>query len=137
MTLGLVKNARKFFITKGFEEDTKIEEPIKRVELANLLLKDLPIVPMTTATSIPEIGNYIKKIFEHIKARMRISWYPITRMLQLIEVISKDLNVHLISVLGKNLMTMKFEDFIKIYKESKALFKESWQNEFEKKIKRT
>ena len=131
MTLGLVKNARKFFITKGFEEDTKIEEPIKRVELANLLLKDLPIVPMTTATSIPEIGNYIKKIFEHIKARMRISWYPITRMLQLIEVISKDLNAHLISVLGKNLMTMKFEDFIKIYKESKALFKESWQNEFE------
>lgn len=65
MTLKIVENARKVFIIKGFQEDTKIDEPIKRVELYNILLKDLPIISLTTATQIPEIAKYLKKIFEH------------------------------------------------------------------------
>ena len=131
MTLGLVRNARKIFITKGFEEDTKIDEPIRRVEGYNLLLKDLPIIPLTTATEIPEISNYLKKFFEHLRNKMKISCYPIARMIQLIEVLSKDLNEHLITVLGPKLMTMSYESFLKLYKETKELFKDGWIKEFE------
>ena len=131
MTLALVRNARKFFVTKGFEEDTKMDEPIKRVEMYNTLLKDLPIVAMTTATNISDIGNYIHMIFEQIRNKMKISYYPVARMTQLIEVISKDLNAHLINVLGPKLMTMNYDDFIKLYKECKVLFKEAWIKDYE------
>ena len=122
ITLGLVANAKKFFITKSFEEDSKLDEPIKKVEFNNSLLKELPISPLLVSNKIPDITMYLQKIFEHIKNKMKISWYPVQRMVNLIEVISKDLNSHLISVLGNKLMIMKFPDFIKLYKECKTLF---------------
>ena len=117
ITLGLVANAKKFFITKGFEEDSKLDEPIRKVEFNNLLLKELPISPLLVSTKIPDITMYLQKIFEHIKNKMKLSWYPVQRMMNLIEVISKDLNSHLISILGNKLMIMKFPDFINLYKD--------------------
>lgn len=62
---------------------------------------------------------------------MSISWYPVPRMIDLIERVSKDLNAHLINVLGTKLMTMNYEDFLLKYKETKLLFKEAWTNECE------
>ena len=132
ITLGLVANAKKFFITKGFEEDSKLDEPIRKVEFNNLLLKELPISPLLVSTKIPDITMYLQKIFEHIKNKMKLSWYPVQRMMNLIEVISKDLNSHLISILGNKLMTMKFPDFINLYKECKELFSNGWDAEYEK-----
>ena len=131
ITLGLVANAKKFFITKSFEEDSKLDEPIKKVEFNNSLLKELPISPLLVSNKIPDITIYLQKIFEHIKNKMKISWYPVQRMVNLIEVISKDLNSHLIRVLGNKLMIMKYPDFIKLYQECKTLFKE-WDDEYEK-----
>ena len=132
ITLGLVANAKKFFITKGFEEDSKLDEPIRKVEFNNLLLKELPISPLLVSTKIPDITMYLQKIFEHIKNKMKLSWYPVQRMMNLIEVISKDLNSHLISILGNKLMIMKFPDFINLYKECKELFSNGWDAEYEK-----
>ena len=131
MTLAVLKKANKNFITNPFEEDTKTDIYIKKAESYNLLLKDLPIKALYNAGSIEDVIEQIKKIFEVIKNKMKISVYPTSRIYQLVENLSTDLYSHLLKLLGSNLMSMNFDDFIVLYKQCKQLFKKVWTPEFE------
>jgi len=131
MTLEIAKKANKVFVTKGFEEDTKTDTLIKKAESYNILLKDLPIKAMYNSGSIADLIEQIKRIFEVIKNKMKISAYPSTRIYQLVENISNDLYNHLLKLLGSNLMKMDFKEFITLYKQCKELFKNVWTPEFE------
>ena len=131
MTLNILKKAGKVFVTNPFEEDTKTDNYIKKAESYNLLLRDLPIQEMYNAGSIEDIIEQIKKIFEVIRNKMKISMYPTSRIYQLVENLSSDMYNHLLKLLGSNLMSMKYEDFIILYKQCKQLFKHVWLTEFE------
>ena len=131
MTLNILKKAGKVFITNPFEEDTKTDNYIKKAESYNILLRDLPIQAMYNASSIEDIIEQIKKIFEVIRNKMKISMYPTTRIYQLVENLSSDMYNHLLKLLGSNLMSMKYEEFIELYKKCKNLFKKVWTTEFE------
>ena len=131
MTLAIAKKANKVFVTKGFEEDTKTDTLIKKAESYNILLKDLPIQAMYNSGSIADLVEQIKRIFEVIKNKMKISAYPSSRIYQLVENLSKDLYNHLLKLLGSNLMKMEYKDFITLYKQCKELFKNVWTPEFE------
>ena len=131
MTLAIAKKANKVFVTKGFEEDTKTDTLIKKAESYNILLKDLPIQAMYNSGSIADLVEQIKRIFEVIKNKMKISAYPSSRIYQLVENLSNDLYNHLLKLLGSNLMKMEYKDFITLYKQCKELFKNVWTPEFE------
>ena len=129
MTLNLAKKANKVFITKPFENDTKTDDYIKRAKSYNILLKDLPVKEMYNSNSIEDLTKQIEKIFEVIRKQIKLSMYPLTRVLQLIECISEDMYSRVIKILGPNLMSIKYEDFHELYKKCKQLFKNVWQNE--------
>ena len=131
MTLNILKKAGKVFVTNPFEEDTKTDNYIKKAESYNLLLRDLPIQAMYNAGSIEDIIEQIKKIFEVIRNKIKISMYPTSRIYQLVENLSSDMYNHLLKLLGSNLMLMKYEDFLEIYKKCKQLLKKVWTTEFE------
>ena len=131
MTLAIAKKANKVFVTKGFEEDTKTDSLIKKAESYNVLLKDLPIQALYNAGSVTDIIEQIKIIFDIIKNRMKISAYPSSRIYQLVENLSNDLYNLLLKLLGSNLMSMDYNEFILLYKQCKELFKKVWTPEFE------
>ena len=62
---------------------------------------------------------------------MKISAYPTARIYQLVENLSSDLYNHLLKLLGSNLMSMNYDQFIILYKQCKQLFKKVWTPEFE------
>ncbi len=117
--------------TKPFEEDTATYEVIRKTNGYNTLLKDLPIVGLTTTNSIGNMTIHLKKIFEYLKSKIKIANYPCTRTYQLVEAISKDMNLHLLDILTTyKLFDMEYEDFHKIYKELRDLFS-TWKNEYD------
>ena len=130
-TLAILKKANKVFVTNPFESDTKTDSYIKKAELYNVLLKDLPIQAMYNAGNINEIIEQIKKIFEVIRNKMKISAYPTARIYQLVENLSTDMYNHLLKLLGSNLLKISYEDFIVLYKQCKQLFKNVWTPEYE------
>lgn len=131
LTLNLLRHAKKFIITNSFEEDTQLDATISKAKSYNTFLKDLPIVQLTTSKKIPTITNYLKKIFEHLKTKIKTSMYSFQRTFALIEVLSKDLNNHLLDLLqDSKLMQMDYDEFVNIYNELKDLFS-NWTREFE------
>ncbi|MCQ2815661.1 MAG: AAA family ATPase [archaeon] len=132
MALAIVKSEKSNNrLAQRFEENTKLDSFIKNAEMCNFLLRELPIVGLTTATQIPDMADYLKKIFESLRGKMKVSTYPVKRMFQLIETISKDINAHLIEIYGNRLMTLDYEKFHEIYKQSKSLFVECWSKEYD------
>ena len=130
MTLSICKKLRPY-IAKPFERNTYVDELIKRTESYNVLLKGLPIEALRDTKTIPEVNEQIKNIFEHLKNKIKISIYPIQRLFNLVEIISVELNNRLFQILNDNILLLKYEDFIYIYKQLKTLFKEIWIPQYE------
>jgi len=132
LTLKIVRNAKKYFVIQGFEEDTKMEKSLRDANSYNTLLKDLPIVSLTTSNTIPNITVYLKRIFEILRSKIKLSSYPVARMYQLLEAISKDMNTHLLNLVGQagGVMALDYKQFHSIYKEIKALFA-TWTKEWD------
>lgn len=131
ITLNVLKAGRKFIATNSFEEDTKIETTINSAKSYNTFLKDLPIIQLTASKSIPVITSYIKKIFEHIKTKIKTSVYPFPRTYALIEVFSKDLNNHLLDILqNSKLMFISYKEFSQIFTDLDDLFT-TWTKEYD------
>ena len=130
MTINILKQAKKFSVTKSFEEDTQLGPTIAKVNSYNSLLKDLPIASLTTSKNITHISNVLKRIFDYLRAKIRASTYPTQRTYSLIENLSKDLNNYHIEILSSlRLMNIDFEEFKKIYEELKSFF-ETWGKEY-------
>ena len=131
LTLNVLAGARRFIVTNAFNEDTQLEPIILKVKSYNSFLKDLPILQLTASRKFSYITVFIKKIFEHLKTRIRNSLYPYQRIYQLIEVLSKDINNHLLDMLQNlKIMDVSYEEFSVVYNELKELFL-TWNSEFD------
>ena len=100
MTINILKQAKKFSVTKSFEEDTQLGPTIAKVNSYNSLLKDLPIASLTTSKNITHISNVLNRIFDYLREKIRASTYPTQRTYSLIENLSKDLNNYHIEILS-------------------------------------
>ncbi len=127
----ILKQAKLVRVTKPFEEDTSTYEVKRKANGYNSLLKDLPIVGLTTTNSISDMTTHLKRIFDYLKSKIKIAGYPSARTYQLIEAISKDMNLHLLDILNSyKLFDMEYEEFHKIEKELKKLYA-MWKNEYD------
>ena len=78
-----------------------------------------------------KIAFSIQNIFGHLK-KIRNSKYPLSRLLKLIEAISKDLSIQMLKLLySQRLMTIGYDDFERVYKSSVFVFN-VWDDEYEK-----
>lgn len=112
LTLGILKNAKRYQATLSFSADTGLREATEKVQKYNVLMKDFPLDELLSATSPAKIQDAIDLIFAHLIKKIKISSYPIKSVLSLVEAISADLDTQLRSLLnGRSLMHMEYKDF--------------------------
>ncbi|KIR72005.1 dynein heavy chain 1, cytosolic [Cryptococcus deuterogattii CA1014] len=114
LVLDVLKHAKRFHATVSFIADTGLKEAADRVHKHNILMKDFPLDELLAATDLEKIQEAIYLIFAHINKKLKLSPYPIRRILPLVEAISSDFNDQLLKVLSsQRLMYMdhaKFEE---------------------------
>ncbi|ORY33069.1 putative motor [Naematelia encephala] len=114
LALDVLKHAKRFHATVSFIADTGLKEAADLVHKHNILMKDFPLDELLAATDLEKVQESIFLIFAHINKKLKLSPYPIRRILPLVEAISSDFNDQLLRVLGsQRLMYMdyaKFED---------------------------
>ncbi|XP_066588007.1 dynein heavy chain, cytoplasmic-like isoform X2 [Prorops nasuta] len=130
LTLDILKHGKRFHATVSFDTDTGLKEALATVNDYLPLMEDFPINGLQSATDFERISASIKPIFTHLR-KIRISKYPIQRVLRLIEAISRDLGQQLLKVLGsRRLMHIPFDDFEKVMSQCFDVFT-TWDNEYD------
>ena len=115
----------------SFDSDTGLKEALETAKDYNVLMKDFPLNELISATELNKITLAIVSILSHLK-KIKVTKYPLTRTLKLIEAISKDLTNQLLKVLStQRLMAVSFDDFEKTIKACLSVFT-AWDDEYEK-----
>lgn len=123
LTLGILRNAKRFHATVSFLADTGLKDCTEKVHNYNLLMKDFPLNELLSATDLDKCANAVNNIFSHINKKLRISPYPVKRALPLVEAISRDLNETLVKVLSsQRLMYQEFPGFCDIISATNEVF---------------
>lgn len=122
-TIELLERGKRFHATVGFPADTNLSETMDMVLKYNILLKDLPINDLLTATDFTAVSQALDNIFSHLSKKLRPSAYPVWRSLALVESISSDLDKVVREILGKRkLVTIPFDQFQLITNQVHTLF---------------
>lgn len=112
LTLDILKHAKRFHATVSFFADTGLKQFGTKVSDYNLLMRDLPLDELLSATDLDKCSVALSDIFNHIMKKLRVSPYPIRRCLPFVEAISRDLNDTLMKVLAtQRLMYQEFSRF--------------------------
>jgi dynein heavy chain 1 len=129
-TLNTLKQAKRFHATAAFDTDTiglKRAKEIGTFFLTllfshlsflvgqyKMLMKDFPINDLLTAAEIDRVAEGVAAIFVHLK-RTKNAHYPITRYLQLVEAVSRDMCTKVLAILRtKRLLHLPYSDFDKV-----------------------
>eukprot|EP01091_Cochliopodium_minus_P010435 TRINITY_DN2760_c1_g1_i1.p1 TRINITY_DN2760_c1_g1~~TRINITY_DN2760_c1_g1_i1.p1 ORF type:complete len:4604 (+),score=1553.39 TRINITY_DN2760_c1_g1_i1:76-13887(+) len=131
ITIGVLKQAKKFFITQPFDTDIVMKSALEKAADYKILMKDFPIQELLTSSDISQVPKAITDIFEHMIKMKKSSKYPIERYIRLIEALSRDLCNRVDYILqSKRLMYIDYHLFEKIIAAAKQVF-QVWENQFE------
>ena len=123
LALDVLKHAKRFHATTSFISDTGLREAKDIVHKHNILMKDFPLDELLAATDLTKIHDAVVQNFGHINKKLKLSPYPIRRILPLVEAISQDFNDQLLRVLGsQRLMYMDFAKFEEVVHSVRAVF---------------
>lgn len=123
LTLGILRNAKRFHATVSFLADTGLKDCAEKVHNYNLLMRDFPLNDLLSATDLIKCRDAINAVFAHLNKKLRISPYPVKRALPLVEAISRDLNDTLIKVLSsQRLMYQDFSGFCDVIAATNDVF---------------
>ncbi|CAC9696072.1 dynein heavy chain, putative [Plasmodium sp. DRC-Itaito] len=112
LTLHILKNAKRYFATMSFDSDIQLKQSKEYVLNVNILMKDFPIEDLLGATSIQQIIQAVRNIFNHLKKLKNTTKYPLSRSYNFVESLSRDLNNTMKKVLcTQSLMNMDYEEF--------------------------
>jgi dynein heavy chain 1 len=123
LTLETLRYGKRFIATTSFDSDTGLKEALDTAKDYNVLMKDFPLSELLSATELSKITLAIQNIFQHINKKIKVTKYPLHRLLKLIEAISKDLSTQLLKVLStQRLMLVGFDEFEKTIKACLTVF---------------
>lgn len=119
-SIELLNKSKRYHITLTFQNNIGLNDKLLQTKLYNSLLKDLPIDDLLLSTNekfnLQYFEEIINNIFNHFKRLKNLSSFPLTRAIQLIEVILNDISNKLSLILiDYNLMTIPLQDFLNIY----------------------
>ncbi|KAL1303469.1 hypothetical protein AAFC00_006850 [Neodothiora populina] len=128
LSLEVLRQAKRHATAVSFHADTGFKEAAEKVQKYNLLMRDLPLGELFSATSLDKVCEALEQIFTHISKKLRVSPYPIRRALPLTEAISSDLDTKMHDLLhGKTLMHLDFKEFQAIMKATDSVW-ETWDD---------
>ncbi len=90
----------------------------------NQLMKDFPLNELLSATDLDKIQEAVVLIFLHMNRKLKLSPYPVNRVLPLAEAISRDFNDALLRVLtSTRLLYTPYETFERLLSQTIAIFR--------------
>jgi dynein heavy chain 1 len=97
-------------------------------------MKDFPLNDLLSATDVNKAKESLNQIFGHMNKKLKMSPYPISRALLLVEAISRDLNSQVMKILGgRRLMLLEYDEFEEVVKGALDVFK-VWDDQLKKFI---
>lgn len=95
------------------------------------LIQGLPIVALRTAEDLIALKNGVISLLEHIGAKLRLSSFPVERVLSLIDSMGSDVNRSIGRVLSTQggVLETPFQTFVALFESCCELF-EAWSNGF-------
>ena len=128
LTLNILKQAKRHQAFLSFSTDTGLEGGLETVRSYNQLMRDFPLDELTSASSLDKVKDAIGLIFNHLNKKLRLSNYPVRRVLKLVEGISQDLDTQIHRLLrGRVLMQMDHLEFEKLMKVASEVWT-SWDD---------
>ncbi|CAE7372889.1 Dync1h1 [Symbiodinium pilosum] len=129
LTLNLLRGARRFLATMSFEADTGLKPAIEKVSNYLSLLRDFPINELLVASSIEQLTQAVRTIFNHMKRIRNAVQYPLWRAYNVVEAVSRDLSDRLLKILStQRLMQQDAEMFSQNMSNCQELFR-VWKDE--------
>ena len=127
LTLGILKQAKRFQATVSFTSDTGLKEAMEKVQKYNQLMRDFPLDELLSATSLSKVKDAVVQVFAHLNKKLKICPYPIRRALPLVEAISGDLDEVLHRLLpGTELVDLDYPEFQSVMKDCESIF-QTWE----------
>ena len=112
LTLEALRKAKAFQTILAFENDPGLKSFIEKVKRYNILMRDFPMDDLLSANDLKSATSAIETIFQHINKKLRLSEYPISRVLNLMEAISSDADSVLMKLLSaRRLMFLNYNEF--------------------------
>lgn len=123
LTLNILRNAKRFHATVSFLSDTGIKESSETVAKYNQLMRDFPLDELISATTLNAVQRALLLIFSHLNKKLRITPYPVWRVLALVEGISADFNAALQTILGgSRLMHLDYTTYLHTTQQAAEIF---------------
>lgn len=115
----ILNAAKRFQVTLAFQNNLGITEKLDETKAYNVLLKDLPISDLIyskeNALDLASIEHSITSLFNHLKRWKSQNTFPLERMIELIELLIKEIVSSLTHILAEmNLMIIPFASFVDI-----------------------
>lgn len=93
-------------------------------------MKDFPLNELLAATDLNKIKDSINQIFLHVNKKLKLSPYPVRRILPLVEAISRDLENQLHKVLSSQRLTyLDYPLFEQAMRAAEGVF-QAWDESF-------
>lgn len=129
LTLDILRGAKRFLATLSFESDTGLKPAMDKVSNYLTLMNDFPINDLLIATSVEQLAQAIRVIFNHMKKIRTADKYPLWRAYNLVESVSRDLATQMFKILSsQRLMQMDYEVFEQTMNGCMDLFR-IWEDE--------
>ncbi|KAI0825307.1 dynein heavy chain [Trametes gibbosa] len=128
MVMEALRNAKRFRATVSFVADTGLKDAMDTVHKYNQLMKDFPLNELLSATDLDKIQEAVVLIFLHMNRKLKLSPYPVKRVLPLAEAISRDFNDALLRVLTSHrLLYTPYDTFERLLSQTIAIFR-TWDD---------
>lgn len=116
----ILNGAKRFQVTLAFQNNLGLLEKLDETKVYNALLKDLPIADIVYSkeqpTDLAKFESAVVSLFNHLKRWKNLNTFPLSRMIELIELLLKEIVQHLVLVLTSlNLLALPLDRFTTLY----------------------
>lgn len=105
--LDILNAAKRFQVTLAFQNNTTIAAKLEETASYNALLKDLSIGDLvyTKESELAQLSATVATLFSNLKRWKSLSTFPLARMIDLVELLLKEIVHHLTSLLSRLALT--------------------------------
>lgn len=104
-------------------QDTGLRDARDKVRSYSMLMRDFPLDELLSAVSLAKTAEAVDQVFDHVNRRLRAVPYPVARAIPLVEAITKDLEMRVLTLLQvRRLMHLDYDSFSEVMSETQQVF---------------
>eukprot|EP01065_Artemidia_motanka_P046736 TRINITY_DN7156_c0_g1_i1.p1 TRINITY_DN7156_c0_g1~~TRINITY_DN7156_c0_g1_i1.p1 ORF type:complete len:4841 (+),score=1881.44 TRINITY_DN7156_c0_g1_i1:123-14645(+) len=123
--IDLLRRSGRIFLTgvQALEVECGLQECSKNVREYLHILHDFPVNKLLQAKSIDAMSAAVTEIYDHIRKHLKTTKFPVLRIMNLIDAVTRDFNKQLLKLLSpQGLLDLDFDDFERETRGCEVLF---------------